>query len=43
MRVTGVLGRFSIPAAIIEIILKRENCAEGPVNTALVVALNPQP
>lgn len=27
----------------IEIILKRENCAERPLNIMLVVALNPQP
>lgn len=43
VRVMGVPGRFSIPAAVVEIILKRGNCAEKPLNITLVVALNPQP
>lgn len=43
VRVTGAPGRFSIPAAVVEIIVKRGNCAEKPLNITLVVALNPQP
>lgn len=36
-------GGFFLPAAVVEIILERENCAERPLNITLVVALNPQP
>lgn len=32
-----------LPEDVVEMILKRENCAERPSNITLVVVLNPQP